>query len=189
MLVLCGLNSVCCITGREDQLKWDWDPPESTFKASQKSPSATEEKLYFAPFITSCQIWQKLSLPPKQWYFMLYFLCINWAGCPPMVRFQRLKRVGQSNMNCAFAAFNAVRHTISQKYSQKHFSAQHVLIDDVESFSLSKWRVLDDACYRCGRSCIMEMSWLLLSFTVFSPPAFFHGDIFMLSDHIFHQRS
>ena len=105
-----------------------------------------------------------------------------------MVRFQRLKRVGQSNMNCAFAAFNAVRHTISQKYSQKHFSAQHVLIDDVESFSLSKWRVLD-ACYRCGRSCIMEMSWLLLSFTVFSPPAFFHGDIFMLSDHIFHQRS
>lgn len=91
MLVLCGLNSVCCITGREDQLKWDWDPPESTFKASQKSPSATEEKLYFAPFITSCQIWQKISLPPKQWYFMLYFLCINWAGCPPWCAFKDSK--------------------------------------------------------------------------------------------------
>ena len=121
--------------------------------------------------------------------FYALFSLYQLSRVPPMVRFQRLKRVGQSNMNCAFAAFNAVRHTISQKYSQKHFSAQHVLIDDVESFSLSKWRVLDDACYRCGRSCIMEMSWLLLSFTVFSPPAFFHGDIFMLSDHIFHQRS
>ena len=120
--------------------------------------------------------------------FYALFSLYQLSRVPPMVRFQRLKRVGQSNMNCAFAAFNAVRHTISQKYSQKHFSAQHALIDDVESFSLSKWRVLN-ACYRCGRSCIMEMSWLLLSFTVFSPPAFFHGDIFMLSDHIFHQRS
>ena len=94
--------------------------------------------------------------------FYALFSLYQLSRLPPMVRFQRLKRVGQSNMNCAFAAFNAVRHTISQKYSQKHFSAQHALIDDVESFSLGKWRVLD-ACYRCSRSCIMEISWLLLS--------------------------
>ena len=101
--------------------------------------------------------------------FYALFSLYQLSRVPPMVRFQRLKRVGQSNMNCAFAAFNAVRHTISQKYSQKHFSAQHVLIDDVESFSLSKWmRVTDVAgrvSWRCLGCCYLSPFFLLPPFS------------------------
>ena len=76
VLVLCGLNSVCCITG-----KWggvELGPPTYHIQSLSKE---TEQKL--GPCVLHLSAHLELSLPSKEWYFMLCFLCINWTGLPP----------------------------------------------------------------------------------------------------------
>ena len=133
-------------------------PPTGTFKASQKSPSATEQKL--GPCILHLSAHLELSLPSKVWYFMLYFLCINWTGPTPHGELSKPQKIRPIQHELCLTSF--------QRAASQNIVTKIYRLNMFWSMSSRSFVWVLDACYRCGRPCIMEMSWLL-SVTSFCP--------------------
>ena len=136
--------------------------------------------LYFAPFSTS---WIKFAIEGMIFYALFSLYQLNWAD-PPWWAFKASKDSANSTWIVPYQlstrCVTASQNIVTKIYCLNMFW----------SMSLRSFVWVLDACYRCGRPCIMEMSWLLSVTSFFvRVAAFFHGDIFMLSDHIFHQRS
>ena len=166
-------------------MSWDLGPPTEHIQSLSKK---TEQKLgpsYFAPFSTS-QI--NFAIEAMIFYALFSLYQLKQAA-PPMVLFQSLKRVGgQFNTNCAFPAFNAVRHTIWWKnlcfdqcrisYFRRRKKCRRALFSQRAGGSfgcvLQMWSVMYHVTHISHVTHVTHVSWRCLSWPLsvaaFSPP-------------------
>lgn len=91
---------------------------------------------------------------------MLYFLCINWTGPTPHGELSKPQKNRPIQHELCLTSF--------QRAASQNIVTKIYRLNMFWSMSLRSFVWVLDACYRCGRPCIMEMS-RLLSVTSFCP--------------------